>query len=105
MNGLRALRQLLQQSHHARPEDVPEMAMRVAPLVEASALVIYLVDHQQRILLPLLGGSAPWRDELSIEGTLAGRAFSTVAPCTGDSETQLWMPLVDGSERLGVLEV
>ncbi|MET7951027.1 serine/threonine-protein phosphatase, partial [Micromonospora sp. NPDC005324] len=69
MSSLESLRQLLQQSHHARPDDLPEMAMRAAPLLDARALVIYLVDHQQRLLLPLIGGSAPARDPIDIDGT------------------------------------
>ncbi|MEU1394707.1 PP2C family protein-serine/threonine phosphatase [Micromonospora zamorensis] len=108
MSSLESLRQLLQQSHHARPDDLPEMAMRAAPLLDARALVIYLVDHQQRLLLPLLGGSAPTRDPIDIDGTLAGRAFSTATTCFGtgaDEGIRVWVPVLDGSERMGVLEV
>jgi hypothetical protein len=108
MSSLESLRQLLRQSHHARPEDLPEMAMRVARLLDATALVIYLVDHQQRELTPLLGGSAPPRKAFGVDGTLAGRAFTMVAPCTSKAEadgSRLWIPLLNGSERLGVLEV
>ncbi|MET8260107.1 PP2C family protein-serine/threonine phosphatase [Micromonospora sp. NPDC005553] len=108
MSSLESLRQLLQQSHHARPDDLPEMAMRAAPLLDARALVIYLVDHQQRLLLPLLGGSAPAREPIEIDGTLAGRAFSTAATCRGASGNEgerVWVPVLDGSERMGVLEV
>ena len=108
MNGPEVLRQLLQQSHHARPEDLPEMAMRAAPLVGATAMVIYLVDHQQRLLLPLLSGSAPAREPFRIDGTLGGRAFSLVTVCVSEAESdglRVWVPLLDGAERLGVLEV
>ncbi|MDG4811023.1 PP2C family protein-serine/threonine phosphatase [Micromonospora sp. WMMD1120] len=108
MSSLESLRQLLRQSHHARPDDLPEMAMRAAPLLDARALVIYLVDHQQRLLLPLLGGSAPARDSIDIDGTLAGRAFSTASTCvstSGADGVRVWVPVLDGSERMGVLEV
>ena len=108
MSGPEALRQLLRQSHHARPDDLPEMAMRAAPLLGATAMIIYLVDHQQRELLPLLGGTAPPRAPFNIDGTLAGRAFSLVTACvsdTGADGRRLWLPLIDGAERLGVLEV
>ena len=108
MSSLESLWQLLQQSHHARPEDLPEMVMRAAPLVGAAALVIYVVDHQQRELTPLLGGSVPPRDAFGVDGTLAGRAFSMVTPCASEAEadrSRLWIPLLNGSERLGVLEV
>jgi Stage II sporulation protein E (SpoIIE) len=108
MGRLESLRQLLRHGHHARPEDLPEMAMRSAQLLDAEAMVIYVVDHQQRILLPLLGGSAPDRTPIAVDGTLAGRAFSMVTPCraeTGDDTVRLWVPILDGAERMGVLEI
>ena len=107
MSSLESLRQLLRQSHQSRPEDLPDMIMQAAPMLDADTLVIYVVDHHQRVLVPLLGGSAPQRETLTIDGTLAGRAFSTVISARNDQAggTHLWMPLLDGSERLGVLEV
>ncbi|WP_212994991.1 PP2C family protein-serine/threonine phosphatase, partial [Actinoplanes auranticolor] len=68
----------------------------------------YLVDHQQRELLPLLGGSAPHRESFNIDGTLGGRAFTLVTTCVSDTEPdgqRLWVPLLNGAERMGVLEV
>jgi hypothetical protein len=108
VSGLDAVSQLLTQSHHARPDDLPQMAMRAAPLLGATAMIIYLVDHQQRELLPLLGGTAPGRAPFAIDGTLAGRAFSMVTTQVSDTEPdglRLWVPLIDGAERLGVLEI
>jgi hypothetical protein len=108
MTSLQALRQLLRQSHHARPDDLPHMAMTAAPLAGATAMVIYLVDHQQRELLPLSGGDAPAREPFAVDGTLGGRAFTTVTAVLSDSEVdgyRLWVPLLDGAERMGVLEV
>jgi hypothetical protein len=108
MSSLESLQQLLRQSHHARPEDLPEMAMRAAPMVDATAMVMYLIDHQQRELLPLLGGSAPHRRSFAVDGTLGGRAFTMSATCLSDTEPdglRLWVPLLDGAERMGVLEV
>ncbi|MCM4084144.1 hypothetical protein LXN57_42070, partial [Actinoplanes sp. TRM88002] len=108
MSTLQALRQLLRQSHHARPEDLPEMAMRAADLIGAEAMIMYVVDHQQRELLPLLGGSVPHRDPIAVDGTLGGRAYALVTPCAGEVDGQpvrLWLALVNGSERMGVLEV
>jgi hypothetical protein len=108
MSSLQSLRQLLRQSHHARPEDLPEMAMRAAPLVGATAMVIYLVDHRQRELIPLLAGSAPHRERFALEGTLGGRAFIMVTACRSDAEpdgARLWLPLLNGAERMGVLEI
>jgi hypothetical protein len=107
MSSLEALRQLLHHSHQARPEDLAEMAMQVAPLLDSTAVIIYLIDHKQRVLLPLVAGSTPSREPLTVDGTLGGRAFSMVTAYRSDSDTsdtRLWAPLLDGSERLGVVE-
>ncbi len=40
MSSLESLRQLLRQSHQARPEDLPDMIMQAAPLLDADTLVI-----------------------------------------------------------------
>jgi hypothetical protein len=108
VSAIEALRGLLRQSHHARPEDLAQMAMRAARLVGATAMVVYLVDHQQRELLPLAASDAPSREPFMIDGTLAGRAFTTVTACVSDAGpggARVWTPLVNGAERLGVVEV
>jgi hypothetical protein len=108
MSSLESLHQLLRQSHHARPDDLPEMAMRAATQLGARSLVIYLVDHQQRLLLPLLGGTAPHREPFAVDGTLGGRAFTMLRPWVSETEpdgVRLWLPLIDGAERMGVVEV
>ncbi|PWR08745.1 serine/threonine-protein phosphatase, partial [Micromonospora sicca] len=102
-----ALQGLLRQSHHALPEDLPGMARWAARQLGADDMVLYLVDHEQRQLLPLPGPDAPRRDSLAIEGTLAGRAFSMLRPVGGpvDDGARLWLPLLNGMERMGVAEV
>ena len=107
MDVARALRRLLYESHDARPEDLPEMVGRVAPLLNVTEMVIYVVDHQQRVLVPLTSAKGFGRDVIAVDGTVAGRAFSLVAvqevPC-GDAVT-MWIPLLDGTDRQGVLQV
>ncbi|MFI7517743.1 PP2C family protein-serine/threonine phosphatase [Micromonospora echinofusca] len=102
-----ALRGLLRQSRHALPEDLPGMARRAARQLGADDMILYLVDHEQRQLLPLPGPDAPRREALTIEGTLAGRAFSMLRPVGGpvDDGARLWLPLLNGPERMGVAEV
>jgi hypothetical protein len=53
------------------------------------------------------GGTAGGRAALEIDSTLAGRAFRQVQTLSGQSDGRgrLWMPLLDGAERLGVLEI
>ncbi|GAA2719225.1 PP2C family protein-serine/threonine phosphatase [Cellulomonas aerilata] len=76
-------------------------------------VTVYLVDYGQRSLIPLRTAAARPRTfipgrPLPIESTLAGRAFQHVqimAARDTDGRAQLWVPLLDGAERLGVLEV
>ncbi|BCL16222.1 PP2C family protein-serine/threonine phosphatase [Micromonospora sagamiensis] len=107
MDLAEALRRVLHASHRARPEDLPDLAMRIAPLLDASAVLLYLVDHQQRWLVPFAGTLAPARQPVTISGTIAGRTFSTLTDheVPGAEGVSLWTPVLDGAERLGVLEV
>ena len=109
MSTLDAVRQLIRQGYRARPEDLADMAMQAAPLLGVTAMVIYVVDHRQRELLPLPGEQTPAGAPTPIDGTLAGRAYGTLTPVPGppdaDDGQVLWVPLLDGSERMGVLQI
>jgi Stage II sporulation protein E (SpoIIE) len=65
--------------------------------------VVYLADYSGRILIPLAAGLP---DE-EVAGTVPGRVFSTGQPVTigGDGQVRLWVPVVEGSTRTGVLAV
>ncbi|WP_204015467.1 PP2C family protein-serine/threonine phosphatase, partial [Virgisporangium aurantiacum] len=104
---LRAFRDLVAGSHQARPEDVPALAMRCAELLDAREMVIYLVDYEQRNLMPLTGDGTPHRTAIAVDGTLPGRSFAMTETHETNigSGLRLWVPLLDGIERLGVLEV
>jgi hypothetical protein len=73
--------------------------------------VLYVVDYEQTVLAPMtdakVDGSGEDAGVLSIDATLAGRAFRDVAVqvAAGEHGTTLWVPVVDGAERLGMLEV
>jgi sigma-B regulation protein RsbU (phosphoserine phosphatase) len=104
---LAVLRALVAGSHLARPEDLPALAMRCAELLDAREMVIYLVDYEQRGLVRLAGPGASGRDVIAVEGTLAGRCFAMSQTCETDSGTgcRLWLPLLRGTDRIGVLSV
>ncbi|GAB7039121.1 MULTISPECIES: PP2C family protein-serine/threonine phosphatase [Catenuloplanes] len=108
MSSLESVRQLLGQTHRAQPEDLPGMVMDAAAQLDATALIIYLVDHQQRWLTPLTAPGTPAREPLAVDGTLPGRAYSlteTIVAEGGGDGVRMWVPVLDGAERLGVLEV
>jgi hypothetical protein len=106
-DSVRAFREIVAASHQARPEDVPAVAMRCAELLDAREMVIYLVDYEQRNLVPLRGAGVPRREVIAVDGTLPGRSFAMteVYETHTGSGVRLWIPLLDGTERLGVLEV
>jgi hypothetical protein len=101
--GLRLLGHLLDASHHLAPDEVVAAAAEAGRALDAEDLAIYLVDYDQTLLVPLPDGAD--RTPLEIDTTLAGRAFSAVAVQDADtgSGRRLWLPLLDGAERLGVL--
>ncbi|MFI1586199.1 PP2C family protein-serine/threonine phosphatase [Embleya sp. NPDC020630] len=83
-----------------------------APALGLARPLIYLVDVQQQILRLVRGsgertGAADVvpEAELRIDATLAGRAYQSVELVESGEvpPRRLWLPLVDGAERLGVL--
>jgi serine phosphatase RsbU (regulator of sigma subunit) len=62
-----------------------------------------LVDHGQALLVPFAVSEPPVR----IEGSVAGRAFRQVEvqEISAPGGRRLWLPLLDGVDRLGVLGV
>jgi serine/threonine protein phosphatase PrpC len=70
--------------------------------------VVYLVDFGHLVLMPLpvsVLGPVPHEEE--VIGTLAGRAFVTgkAVAAHRDDHERVWVPLLEGTERTGVLAV
>jgi serine/threonine protein phosphatase PrpC len=98
----------LEASRLAVPDELPLLVDRCAKSLGAQAATVFLADLDQQVLvpLPLEGGPAVY--EAVIDTTVAGRAYRFTgvvesAPAGGDRT--VWVPLVDGAERLGVLQV
>jgi hypothetical protein len=99
-----ALRYLAHAAHLARADDVPELAQQAAERLGAQRGTIYLIDYDQVLLVPFTpGGGEP----IAVEGTVAGRAFADVAlhQQRRDDLCVAWLPLVDGTDRIGVVEL
>ncbi|MFF5234953.1 PP2C family protein-serine/threonine phosphatase [Dactylosporangium sp. NPDC000521] len=100
-----AVADLLQRDRLAQPDQLATVvAAAAAPL--GLDVWLYLVDQEQRILLPVPRPPAVSPPPLPVESTAAGQVFMSVRPrsSTVDGRARLWMPLLDGTERLGVLE-
>jgi serine phosphatase RsbU (regulator of sigma subunit) len=103
-----SLRSLLHKSHLLAPDDLAASVVGHARMLGARETVLYLADYEQATLLPLPGTGVPERQELLIEGTMAGRAFrrvQVVSSASVSNSCRLWMPLLNGVERLGVAEL
>jgi serine phosphatase RsbU (regulator of sigma subunit) len=102
---------LLSRSHVMRPAELAGALAEEARPLGVSGAEVYLADLQQRQLAPLPGGEGENPGALLIDSTLAGRAYQTVtiqtAPARGAGREgyQVWVPLVDGTDRLGVLSL
>lgn len=101
-----AVRMLLDRNKLLRPEDLPKAVNEAVALLGGSHAVIHLVDMHQVTLVPLAADQEDTGEAQNVEGTLAGRAFADIATQLRRSPSTLtvWEPLLDGAERLGVLE-
>src|SRR4051794_9722604 len=117
--ALAALRVLLRSSHLAGPDHLPVVVSAAGGQLGAVRAVLYLADYDQLLLVPLAptgpaaaaarttaepdSGLAP----IAVDGTLAGRAYRDLAQLASASAAgrMLWTPVLDGTERLGVLRL
>lgn len=101
----RVTAEVVGRSHLMRPAGVAEVLAQAARPLGVSGVQVYLADLQQRHLVPLAAADGRAPEVLAVDSTLAGRAFQTITVQSGrpGSASQLWIPLVDGTERLGVL--
>jgi hypothetical protein len=107
-----ALSRLSLASTQLHPDDLPTAVAREAAALGASDIALYLVDMEQRVLVPFLAPGAPPADRLAVDGTVAGRAYRTEQPVLvpegeggGDGTTTVWLPLLDSAERFGAVRV
>ena len=99
-----ALVDVLAASHLVTGDGLAEILdAALAPL--GVGIEMFLVDHEQRALHPVRPAVAA---AVRIDGTLPGRAYRLNQPLTGLDELGerlLWVPLLDGVERYGLLRV
>jgi hypothetical protein len=106
--GAQGVTDLVQASHLAVPDDVPALLVEHARGLGAEDAALYLVDYEQRVLAPVPNSDGPDREEVLIDATLAGWCYRTleIQQTTGDDgRARMWVPVLDGVERLGVLEL
>jgi hypothetical protein len=99
--------EVLRRTHLSTAADLSTLLAEEARRIGIDVLVLYLVDYEQKFLVPVPGPDAADRDVLAVQATLGGRSFSTgtILDTEAEGGRRVWLPLLDGTERLGVLEL
>src|SRR3954451_16474907 len=100
----------LRRTHLSRPSELANVvAEEVEAALGASDVVLSLANHEQTALVPVPSRRSTSREDQQIEGTFAGRAFSTMelvtAPTAESGRRRVWLPMLDGTDRMGTLEL
>jgi serine phosphatase RsbU (regulator of sigma subunit) len=98
---------LLRASRFIVPDELPQLVDDHARGLGAANAEVFVVDVDQRWLVPLPRPGVVDPDVLSIDGTLAGRCFRSmeVMESAEGERRAVWVPVVDGTERLGALHL
>ena len=104
------LSSFLRRTHLSHPSELADIVVdELEDALGAVDVVLFLVNAEQTELVPVPSERSPARGEQLIEGTMAGRCFaaSTVlsAPSELPDRRRVWLPVLDGTDRLGALEL
>jgi serine phosphatase RsbU (regulator of sigma subunit) len=97
----------LEASHMLPPDRVGDLLRQAGRAIGALDVSMWVIDYGQVILVPISDGERPDgapNTPLEVATTTAGRAFARAEPIeSNEPDPHRWIPLVDGTERLGVL--
>ncbi|WP_369215621.1 PP2C family protein-serine/threonine phosphatase [Streptomyces flavofungini] len=100
--GEQLLEQLLADVHTAAALELPALVQEFAEAMALGRIDVYLVDIQQRTLVPLADGPSTLCVDTSVAGS-AYRAHELRVEEGPHGRLTAWLPLIDGVERLGVI--
>ena len=69
--------EVLRRAHLSAPEELGRVVAEEVRRIGVDSLVVYVVDYEQRTLVPVPAPDAGASEPLSIQGTVAGRAFAS----------------------------
>lgn len=87
------------------PHDITRVTRAAGAHVGLDVIGVFVTDMEQHMLQPL--EDVPSTGPYEIDATMAGRAYRTMEPAEAEGTNgarRLFLPLLDSSERLGVLE-
>jgi serine phosphatase RsbU (regulator of sigma subunit) len=101
------LLEILRRTHLSPPHELGTVFAEEARQLGIERLIVYLVDYEQRTLMPVPGQDARDREVVPVGGTIAGRCYTSTAILDTEAAAgrRVWVPLLDGTERLGVVEM
>ena len=97
--------ELLERYHTTAPERLGELVAEIGARGGADDVVVHLQDYAQEHLVPLPTPAGEAAEPIAIDGTVAGRAFTDereLEEAEGEG-VRLWLPILDGTDRLGVM--
>jgi Stage II sporulation protein E (SpoIIE) len=102
--------EFLRRNHLCQPSELADVVVEeLEAALGAGEVVLFLVNLEETALVPVPSKRSPDRTEQLLEGTMAGRAFITMtilnAPAEPAARRRIWVPVIDGTDRIGVLEV
>ena len=106
--GDMVLGKILQECHRMAPDDLPGLLRRHYEALGVTRLTVYLADVQQQTLIALPDERTEQPRTVAVEPSLAGWCYRTMSPritTSSNGDLTLWLPLLDGIERVGVLSV
>lgn len=101
---------LLSEGHLSAFDQLPDLVARYAAGAGMARARIFLADLREQVLQEVTGrgiDAGEGGQTLPVDGTVPGRAFIGDRPVSGAEGTpsRWWVPILDGTERLGVLRV
>jgi serine phosphatase RsbU (regulator of sigma subunit) len=104
------LTSFLRRTHLSQPSDLADVVVEELEVaLAATDVVLFLVNREQTALVSVPSRLSPKRGDQLIEATMAGRSFAAatilLAPTERSSRRRMWVPVLDGTDRMGVLEL
>lgn len=107
-----AMQRLLHAAHRIAPDRLAVLAAAVAARCGVADLWIWLADHEQRSLVRIPRSNVTEELEvgegrIDLETSVGGRAYISSKPVevARNGGVMMWLPLMDGVDRIGVLQV
>ena len=106
--GLRLFENMLARTHTSTPAGVGDViAEELERALDASAVVIYLINLEQTALIPVPRSGHPEDDAQDVEDSIVGRSYTATkilsTPGAETGRVRFFVPIVDGTDRLGTL--